>query len=162
MSDCDHTYDEDGICSSCGECYTQEIERLRQQLAGWENMRESYYHLEKLLAERDKRIEGLKEQSSYWENVAFNLALGRKELRVVNRALNDAQTNNLKRIEELEANDLVESQLKEIQSLNERIEELEREHRWMAAKIGDKEYDAMREAMRELGGGCRWGRIGGE
>ena len=30
MSDnCDHTYDEDGICSSCGECYTQEIERLR-------------------------------------------------------------------------------------------------------------------------------------
>ena len=43
-----------------------------------------------------------------------------------------------------------------------RIEELERENRWMAAKIGDKEYDAMREAMRELGGGCRWGRIGGE
>ena len=33
----------------------------------------------------------------------------------------------------------------------QRIEELEREHRWMAAKIGDKEYDAMREAM--IGGG---------
>ena len=29
--------------------------------------------------------------------------------------------------------------------------ELERENRWMAAKIGDKEYDAMREAM--IGGG---------
>lgn len=25
--------------------------------------------------------------------------------------------------------------------------ELERENRWMVAKIGDKEYDAMREAM---------------
>lgn len=40
-----------------------EIERLRAELAGWENMRESYYHLEKLLAERDKRIEELETQN---------------------------------------------------------------------------------------------------
>jgi hypothetical protein len=38
------------------------------------------------------------------------------------------QVKLLERIEELEANDLVESQLKEIQKLNDRIEELERKN----------------------------------
>jgi len=52
-----------------------EIERLRKELAGWENMRESYYHLEKLLAEKDNRIEELEEQARLRE-IDFNNEFG--------------------------------------------------------------------------------------
>jgi chromosome segregation ATPase len=41
------------------------IERLQGELAGWETMRESYYHLETLLGEKDKRIEELEKAERF-------------------------------------------------------------------------------------------------
>jgi len=64
ISNCDHIRDEH-LVSLLADA-ADEIERLREELAGWENMRESYYHLEKLLAERDKRIEELENHIMEW------------------------------------------------------------------------------------------------
>jgi hypothetical protein len=54
---CDHSYDEDGICYECGDCYTNEIEQLKRERNAWQGLAGVRWQVIKRLEEEKKALE---------------------------------------------------------------------------------------------------------